>query len=144
MEVVRKIPDQLSGLSVAGTGQYVPQDNQYDYAIAGMPFLSAISDERPHTNRMAEIRKDQFDNFAEPGEQSLQGWWLRSQSTFNGGAGVLYQDPDNDNQFNYRFRDSLGINCWEAGELSLLRQVNSIQPSALGTNRVQGYATLAG
>lgn len=144
MEVVRKIPDQLSGLSVAGNGQYVLQDNQYDYAIAGIPFLSAITDERPHTNRMAEIRKDQFDNFAEPGEQSLQGWWLRSQSTFFGGAGVLYQDPDNDNQFNYRFRDSLGVDCWTSGELSLLRQTASVQPSALGTNRVQGYSTLAG
>lgn len=144
MEVVRKIPDQLSGLGTAGTGQYVLQDNLYDYAIAGIPFLSAISDQRPHTNRMAPIRKEQFDNFAEPGEQSLQGWWLRSQSTFNGGAGVLYQDPDNDNQFNYRFSDSLGINPWENGQLSLLRQTTLGLSRSLTNNRVQGYTTAAG
>jgi len=144
MEVVRKIPDQLSGLSTLGSGQYALQDNQYDFAIAGIPFLSAISDERPHTNRMAEIRKDQFDSFAEPGEQSLQGWWLRSQSTFNGGAGVLYQDPDNDNQFNHRFRDSLGINPWTGGQLSLLRNVTPALGSGLGNNRVQGYVDPAG
>lgn len=144
MDVVRKIPDQLSGLSTAGNGQYVMQDNQYDYAIAGIPFLSGINDQNVHSNRMAPIRKEQFDNFAEPGEQSLQGWWLRSQSTFNGGAGVLYQDPDNDNQFNYRFAESLGVDPWKAGEISLLRQVEPVQASALGTNRVQGYSTSAG
>jgi len=144
MEVVRKIPDQLSGLGVFGSGQYVPQDNLYDYAIAGMPFLSAISDARPHTNRMAPIRKEQFDNFAEPGEQSLQGWWLRSQSTFNGGAGLLYQDPDTDNQFNYRFADSLGIDPWTGGQLNLLRQTVAGQARVLTNNRVQGYVTTAG
>lgn len=144
MEVVRKIPDQLSGLGAFGSGQYVLQDNLYDYAIAGIPFLSAISDQRPHTNRMAPIRKEQFDNFAEPGEQSLQGWWLRSQSTFNGGAGVLYQDPDNDNQFNYRFADSLGINPWTGGQLKLLRQTTLGQSRSLTNNRVQGYVTTPG
>lgn len=144
MEIVRKIPDQLSGLGSATSGQYIPSDNIYDYAIAGIPFLSAISDQRPHTNRMAPIRKEQFDNFAEPGEQSLQGWWLRSQSTFNGGAGVLYQDPDNDNQFNYRFAKSLGIDCWTSGQLSLLR--NSLQgvATALPNNAVQGYVDNSG
>ena len=144
VEVTRKIPDQISSLGATGSGQYVPSDNIYDYALAGIPFLSGISDNRPHTNRMAPIRKEQFDNFAEPGEQSLQGWWLRSQSTFNGGAGVLYQDPDNDNQFNYRFATSLGIDPWTSGEMKLLR--NSVQAgsSSLPTNVVQGYVDPSG
>ncbi len=119
--LVRKIPDQLSGLGAATAANYSLQDNAYDYAIDGIPFLSATQDSRPYTERMAEIRKQQFDSFAEPGEQSLQGWWLRSQSTFTGGAGILYQDPDNDNQFNFRFDTSLGIDPWTAGEVSLLR-----------------------
>lgn len=144
MEIVRKIPDQLSGLGTAGSGQYMLQDNLYDFAIAGQPFLSAISDARPHTNRMAPIRKEQFDNFAEPGEQSLQGWWLRSQSNFTGGAGVLYQDPDTDNQFNLRFADSLGVNPWTPGSLQLLRQTTTGLSRSLTNNRVQGYQTAAG
>lgn len=123
--LVRKIPDQLSGLGSASQGQYSLTDNAYDYAVAGIPFLSATNDQRPYTEKMAEIRKQQFDNFAEPGEQSLEGWWLRSQSTFNGGAGILYQDPDNDNQFNFRFRDSLGVDPWTAGQLQLLRDVEA-------------------
>lgn len=132
MDVVRKIPQQISSNGAGGMGgQYELADNAYDYAIAGIPFLSATQDSRPYTERMAEIRKQQFDNFAEPGEQSLQGWWLRSQSTFTGGAGILYQDPDNDNQFNYRFADSLGIDPWTAGELKLLR---AVQPGAASVN----------
>lgn len=123
--LVRKIPDQISGLGPASQSQYSLQDNQYDYAIAGIPFLSATQDSRPYTERMAEIRKQQFDSFAEPGEQSLHpnGWWLRSQSTFTGGAGILYQDPDNDNQFNFRFSTSLGVDSWSSGEMKLLRDV---------------------
>lgn len=140
-EVVRKIPDQLSSLTTSSGGQYMLQDNLYDFAIAGQPFLSAISDARPHTNRMAPIRKEQFDNFAEPGEQSLQGWWLRSQSNFTGGAGVLYQDPDTDNQFNLRFATSLGINPWTPGSLQLLRQTTVGLARSLTNNRVQGYVT---
>lgn len=144
MDVVHPIPYQLSSLGVGGSGQYVSQDYQFDYAIAGIPFLSAISDQRPFTNRMAPIRKEQFDNFAEPGEQSLQGWWLRSQSTFNGGAGVLYQDPDNDNQFNYRFANSLGIDPWTGGQIKLLRNTATRSPNAVTPNFVRGFVNPTG
>lgn len=143
-EVVRKIPDQLSGLSILGSGQYVLQDNIYDYAIAGIPFLSAIGETRPHTNRMAPIRKEQRDNFAEPGEQSLQGWWLRSQSTFNGGAGLIYQDPDNDNQFNYRFAQSLGIDPWTSGQVGLLRNTVRASTASNANNVVRGFVDPSG
>lgn len=144
MDVIYPIPYQLSSLGVGTSGQYVPQDYEYDYAIAGIPFLSGINDERPYTNRMAEIRKEQFDNFAEPGEQSLQGWWLRSQSTFNGGAGILYQDPDNDNQFNYRFAESLGIDPWTSGQINLLRTTAVASATALDPNLVQGFVDPTG
>lgn len=125
-DIVRRIPDQIVAPGAAGSNAYTLQDNAYDYAVAGIPFLSAIQGgdyihKRAYTEGMAPIRKEQFDSFAEPGEQSLQGWWLRSQSNFNGGAGILYADPDNDNQFDVRFGDSLGIDCWSPGELQLLR-----------------------
>lgn len=144
MEVVHKIPYQLSSLSGSASQQYVLQDYAYDYALAGIPFLSGTQDNRAYTERMVEIRKQQFDNFAEPGEQSLDGWWLRSQSTFTGGAGILYQDPDNDNQFNYRFADSLGIDPWTAGEVKLLRR-SFLDGSATGLPlKVQGYRDPSG
>lgn len=144
--IVRKIPDQLSGLGSASVGQYSLQDNAYDYALAGIPFLSATQDNRPYTERMAEIRKQQFDAFAEPGEQSISGnfWWLRSQSTFNGGAGLLYQDPDNDNQFNFKFADSLGVDPWTSGELKLLRDVGLVAATAATPINVRGFVDSSG
>lgn len=144
--LVRKIPDQLSAFGLAGQDLYTLTDNAYDYAVAGIPFLSATSDQRPYTERMSEIRKQQFDAFAEPGEQSISGafWWLRSQSTFNGGAGVLYQDPDTDNQFNFRFAESLGVNPWVAGELSLLRDVQPMAATVKLPLLVRGYVDPSG
>jgi hypothetical protein len=144
--LVRKIPDQLSGLGAAVQGQYNLQDNAYDYALAGIPFLSATQDSRPYTERMAEIRKQQFDSFAEPGEQSISGnfWWLRSQSTFNGGAGLLYQDPDNDNQFNFKYAESLGVDPWTSGQLKLLRDVGLVAATAATPIRVRGFVDSSG
>lgn len=144
-DIVNPIPYELSNFGGTGVGgSYTLQDVLYDYAIGGIPFLSATRDQWPYTEGMADIRKQQFDSFAEPGEQSLQGWWLRSQSNFSGGAGILYQDPDNDNQFNVRFADSLGIDPWQAGELELLR--NSATPfvSSAVHQYVRGYVDPSG
>jgi len=140
-DIVSRIPYELSNFGNDGGGSYNLQDYRFDYALGGIPFMSATRDQWPYTEGMAEIRKQQFDSFQEPGEQSLYGWWLRSQSTFNAGAGLLYQDPDADNQFNYRFQDSLGIDPWSSGQLKLLRQMNVSNPNPLiGTNqRVRGY-----
>lgn len=131
--LVSPIPSPVGDMGSTDLPMYNKTDFSYSYALGGIPFLSAADDNRPYQERMAEIRKEQFDNFAEPGEQSLQGWWLRSQSTFTGGAGVLYQDPDNDNQFNYRFAESLGIDPWTAGNVKLLRR-SSKTSTSLSTN----------
>ncbi len=145
-DIVNPIPYELSNFGTTASNTYGLTDYEFDYALGGIPFLSATRDQWPYTEGMAEIRKQQFDSFQEPGEQSLYGWWLRSQSTFNAGAGVLYQDPDSDNQFNYRFADSLGIDPWTSGQISLLKRmvVNTPTPLAGATARVSGYVRPAG
>ncbi len=144
-DIVHKIPWQLSNFGGTGVGgSYNLEDYEFDYALGGIPFLSATRDSWPYTEGMAPIRKDQFDNFAEPGEQSLVGWWLRSQSNFSFGAGVLYQDPDNDNQFNYRFHDSLGVDPWTNGELKLLRNTVNSYGLTGSFNAVRGFVDGAG
>lgn len=145
-DIVNRIPYPLSEFGASGGGSYNLSDYRFDYALGGLPFMSATRDQWPYTEGMAEIRKQQFDSFQEPGEQSLYGWWLRSQSTFNAGAGLLYQDPDNDNQFNYRFQDSLGVDPWTSGSLGLLRQMDVASPNPLiGTvQRVRGYVRASG
>lgn len=139
-DIIAALPMAISDFGDSSGGSYSLEDYRYDYALGGVPFLSATRDAWPYTEGMAEIRKQQFDSFAEPGEQSLYGWWLRSQSTFNAGAGLLYQDPDNDNQFNYRFADSLGVDPWTSGQLSLLRTMNThLTPLISTANFVRGY-----
>ena len=99
-------------------------DINYDVAIGGLPFIYAISDSRPYIRQTAPFRKDQFDNQTEPGEQSLTGWWIRSQSSFHGGTGIVYFDPQTSDEFgHYRFADSKGVDVFEEGEVTLLNNV---------------------
>ena len=96
----------------------------YDTAIGGMPFISAISDRDEATRQTAPFRKDQFDNGNEPGEQSLTGWWLRSQMSFHAGSGINFYDPaTNDEAGKYRFSDSQGVDVWTKGQVTLLKDV---------------------
>ena len=101
-------------------------DVNYDVAIGGLPFIYAINDSRPYIRQTAPFRKEQFDNQTEPGEQSLTGWWIRSQSSFHGGTGIVYFDPQTSDPFgHYRFADSRGVDVWEQGEVRLLKDVTS-------------------
>jgi hypothetical protein len=97
-------------------------DIAYDVAIGGMPFIYAINDGNPYIRQTAPYRKEQFDNQTEPGEQSLTGWWLRSQSSFHEGTGITFYDPALlPGDSTYRFSDSKGVNIWELGQVTLLR-----------------------
>jgi len=110
----------------------------YDTAIGGMPFISAISDKDESVRQTAPFRKEQFDNGNEPGEQSLTGWWLRSQMSFHGGTGIKFFDPaTNDEAGQYRFADSQGVDVWTKGQVTLLKDVSSahaISGAIVGTD----------
>ena len=109
---------------VASTALWQNTDIAYDIAIGGMPFILATSNERPYNRKTAPFKKDQFDSTDEPGEQSLTGWWLRSQISFHGGAGINFYDPDPNTSFeHYRFADSKGVDVWTKGEATLLNNV---------------------
>jgi hypothetical protein len=112
-------------------------DIAYDVAIGGMPFIYAISDARPYVRQTAPYRKEQFDNQTEPGEQSLTGWWIRSQSSFHEGTGITFYDPALiPGEGTFRFADSKGVNVWTEGEVTLLKNSTPIgySPDALDTN----------
>lgn len=102
----------------------------YDVAIGGEPFLLAIDDEHPYERSTAPFRKQQFDSQRDPGEQSLTGWWLRSQSSFHTGEGIKYYDPLA-NPYSttiatnsYRINKAYGVDIWEPGQVTLLKEVN--------------------
>lgn len=90
------------------TGTFRVTDVQYDYAIAGIPFFAGESlrgsyFRRQYLRNFAPIRKDQFDNQNTPGEQSLLGWWLKSQSSFALGGGSQYLDTSMDTTLGERY-----------------------------------------
>ena len=109
---------------VSSTAIWQNNDIAYDYAIGGMPFVSAVNDARPYQRQTASFKKQQFDNGSEPGEQSLEGWWIRSQSSFHSGSGIKFFDPaTTDEKGHYRFTDSKGVNVWDKGQVTLLKSV---------------------
>ena len=98
----------------------------YDVAVGGQPFFYAINDQRPYIRQTAPYRKEQFDNQTEPGEQSLTGWWIRSQMSFHSGSGIKFYDPqNNDDTGHYRFADSKGVDVWTKGQVTLLKDISS-------------------
>jgi hypothetical protein len=109
-------------VGIVSTGGIWQNTNEsYDVALGGLPFFYAINDARPYIRQTAPFRKEQFDNGAEPGEQSLTGWWLRSQSSFHGGSGIKFYDPSAGETVAHRFTDSKGVNVWTKGQVTLLK-----------------------
>lgn len=63
-----------------------------DISIDGIPFNMKPTQENPWVWEVREDRREQFDNSSEMGEQTFGFWWLRSQSSFHGGAGQEWLD----------------------------------------------------
>ena len=125
---------------VSSSAVWQNTDVAYDVAIGGMPFIFAINDARPYIRQTAPFKKDQFDNGEEPGEQSLTGWWLRSQMSFHSGTGITFFDPaTTDVNGHYRFNDSKGVNVWTNGQATLLKNCTSghIVTGAVGSDKRQ-------
>jgi hypothetical protein len=108
--------------------------NSFDVAIAGIPFLTAIKDERPYERATAPFRKQQFDSQRDPGEQSLSAWWLRSQSSFHTGEGIKFYDPlanpysTTIASNSYRYKVSRGVEVMDVqGNVTLLRRPTKTQ-----------------
>ena len=122
--LIQRITFKVSGRSATGSGLYTPSTNQFDYAIGGIPFQSATTDNRPDVEKPVPQKKQQFDNYKDPGEYSLDQWWLRSQSSFQGGEGIIYQDPDTQGQAkNIRYHHSIGIDPFTSpAQISLIRE----------------------
>ena len=73
----------------------------------------------------AQYRKQQIDQSREPGEQTLTGWWLRSQSSFHYGQGIKFFEPIQDESLRFQYTESKGVNVWTKGQATLLKQSDS-------------------
>ncbi len=116
------IPVGVVGLAAS----YSPDSIRYDYAIGELPFLSLTSDATPYERALAPVRKQQVDQSRAPGDQSLDSWWLRSQTDWSAGAGIRFMEPAEDERIQRRFDTSAGVDVWELGEISLLKSTSQV------------------
>ena len=120
-DITEAIPMPLSNPS--GNQTYAASGISYDLAFAGQPFFINNSDEIPYRRVTAQYRKNQVDMTREPGEQTLTGWWLRSQSTFHYGQGIRFFEPAQDESLRFQYTYSKGCNVWDKGQVTLLKDV---------------------
>jgi hypothetical protein len=110
-------------------------DVAYDVSIADIPFILKVDNQNPYRRETAQYKKDQFDTSREPGEQSLTGWWVRSQTSWHNGAGIEFYEPGTDFEYTAnRFHDSRGVDIWTTGELRLHKDVFHAYTGAQGIN----------
>ena len=122
------IPYSLS--STLGTHSYVNTGINYDVVIDSSPFILNSQDQTPYNRtpyrrQTAPYKKDQLDISNEPGEHSITGWWVRSQSSFHCGSGIKFYDPQPGEIVDYRVTDSQGVDIWTKGQVTLLNAVTA-------------------
>ena len=136
-DITDGIPYVLS--NPAGATNFSATGVGYDMAIAGLPFFIAASDDSPYRRVTAKYRKEQYDQTREAGEQSLTGWWFRSQSTFHLGAGIKYFEPAQDESLRFQYTESKGVDVFTKGQVTLLNSTASFNsgaaaPQLIGVN----------
>lgn len=140
--VNRRLPYQLGFRPSGGSAPFDDPKGAYDISIGGIPFLLASGHRQSaylidrYYRKTAQFQRDQLDTSREPGEQSLTGWWLRSQSSFHLGAGQEFEaEANQDNP--YRYDASEGVDVWTPGRVTLLsgtlqRMPDGSSPIVLG------------
>ena len=140
-DVTEGLPYNLSNPGASRVYQLTGE--AYDLSINGLPFYIFSADETPYRRQTAPYRKEQIDQTREPGEQTLTGWWLRSQSSFHAGDGINFYDPAVGETVAYRFADSKGVNIWEKGQITLLNSCSEAHQTTgpiATTGRPQQFA----
>jgi hypothetical protein len=127
-DITEGIPYVLS--NPAGSTAYIPTGPAYEVAFSGLPFFLAASDEQPYRRVTAQYRKQQIDQTREPGEQTLTGWWVRSQSSFHLGAGIKYFEPIQEESLRFQYTESKGVDVWTRGQATLLNDTASFYTGA--------------
>jgi hypothetical protein len=127
-DITEGIPYVLSNPS--GATNYSATGEAYDVGIGGLPFFIGATDESPYRRVTAQYRKQQIDQTREPGEQTLTGWWVRSQSSFHFGAGIKYFEPSQEESLRFQYTESKGIDIWTRGQATLLNDTASFYAGA--------------
>lgn len=103
-----------------------------DVMIDRVPFWLSITENTPYQRETADYQREQVDQAPEAGEQSLAGWWTRSQMSWHLGAGLDYLDttarPDEADRL--RYKTSYNVDPWTPGVLKRLNGTATARSSA--------------
>ena len=127
-DITEGLPYVLS--NPVGSTTYTPTGPAYEIAIGALPFFLANSDDMPYRRVTAQYRKQQIDQTREAGEQTLTGWWVRSQSSFHYGAGIKYFEPQQEESLRFQYTESKGLDVWTRGQATLLNDTASFYAGA--------------
>lgn len=132
-DMLSRLPAPLSQrIALLSQAVFNRQGREVDLAIGGIPFRLATTSDIPYSIETIPLRKDQVDSETDPGEQSLSGWWRRSQQSWHEGAGYLYQEDSTSPKPNSGFFDSQGVDVFTQGQACLLKRMNQ-NTNAVGT-----------
>jgi hypothetical protein len=130
-DITEGIPSPLSSSQKVTVGASA-SGVKFDVTVGGIGFLAAASDQRPYVRQTAPVQKQQVDTSKEAGEQTLDGEWLRSQTSWHRGAGVRFYEPGSDPASQYRFDDSLGVDVFTRDRVTLLKSCAVLAGVAAG------------
>ena len=123
-DITEGLPALLSARE--STESFAQSGVRFDVSIGGVAFLAATADSRPYVRQSASVSKQQFDSSKEAGEQTLDQFWLRSQTSWHRGAGINYYEPGSDDATPYRFNESVGIDIWTKDSFTLLKRCTKV------------------
>src|SRR5690242_2776901 len=90
-DISESIPSTLSTRDEATTAKRGRV--RWDITVDGIGFILGIDDQHPYVRESAPVQKQQTDTSTEPGEQTLDGLWIRSQTSWHLGAGARFYEP---------------------------------------------------
>jgi hypothetical protein len=135
-DITERIPVAFSGNPASGVPnppKLVLKDTPWDVGIGDQAFLLAASKDTPYRRESADVSKQQLDTSKEPGEQTLNQWWMRSQNSWHRGAGINFYEPGSDEGVTqHRFTQGIGVDVWTEGQLSLLHKMDGVTGQAAG------------
>ncbi|MEW1959755.1 hypothetical protein, partial [Kineococcus sp. NPDC059986] len=145
-DISERIPVAFAGNPNSGVPtppKVVLKDTPWDIGIGDQAFLLAATKDNPYRRESADISKQQLDTSKEPGEQTLNQWWLRSQTSWHRGQGINFYEPGTDDgSTSYRYAEGIGVDVWTEGEFKLLHRMDGVTGQA-GGNTTASSTTAA-
>lgn len=109
-----------------------------------IPFLWGKSNDFPYRRQSVETSERQVSTTTVAGEQSLDNWWYRSQSSFHDGANVEWFDTTDDPNLSNRFYDSDSVEVMQPGRVGLVREAALVDADVTGVTRMVGFTQSGG